>query len=161
MEQNNIDRRSIMKRDTDTFFSHVWPAILSCIIALLAAYAQRAGQRPAVSGPMGYVLAAAVVLLLLLLECYAIRQGVARGQGTCTWPSAVLLGVFPLLGLGEGALLPALLTGFVLVQAGFALFSRMKTGSCKGYNPYIWISLDFDLFMLVASYSQPLIDRLL
>lgn len=161
MEPAQFSRREILKNDLTAFLACYWPATLALAVALPAAYVQRTGLCPAVSGPGGHALAAAVVLLLLLLECYAIRRGVARGQGTCTWPGAVLLGVFPLLGLGEGALLPALLTGSVVIKAGFALFSRVKTGSCKGYNPCIWISLDFDLFMLAATYSGPLIDRLL
>ena len=161
MEPAQFSRREILKNDLTSIFSRYWPAALALAVALPAAYAQKAGQPPAVPGSGGYAPAAILVLLLLLLEGYAIRRGVARGQGTCTWPGAVLLGVFPLLGLGEGALLPALLTGFVVLKAGFALFSRVKTGSCEGYNPCIWISLDFDLFMLAATYSGPLIDRLL
>lgn len=156
MEPAQFSRREILKNDLTSIFSRYWPAALSLAAALPAAYAQKAGQPPAVLGSGGYAPAAILVLLLLLLEGYAIRRGVARGQGTCTWPGAVLLGVLPLLGLGEGALLPALLTGFVVLKAGFALFSRVKTGSCKGYNPCIWISLDCDLFMLVAALTIPL-----
>ena len=151
-----MERKENVKRGMAGIISPVWPAALAFAVALPAAYAQKAGQPPAVPGSGGYAPAAILVLLLLLLEGYAIRRGVARGQGTCTWPGAVLLGVFPLLGLGEGALLPALLTGFVVLKAGFALFSRRKTGSCKGYNPCIWISLDCDLFMLVAALTIPL-----
>ena len=161
MEPAQFSRREIVKNDLTAFLACYWPATLALAVALPAAYAQRTGLCPAVSSPVGHALAAILVVLLLLLEYYAIRRGMLRGQGTCTWPGAVLLGVFPLLGLGEGALLPALLTGFVALKAGFALLSRIRTGSCKGYNSCIWISLDFDLFMLAATYSGPLIDRLL
>ena len=79
MEPAQFSRREILKNDLTSIFSRYWPAALALAVALPAAYAKKAGQPPAVPGSGGYAPAAILVLLLLLLEGYAIRP--AR----CCW----------------------------------------------------------------------------
>ena len=86
MEPAQFSRREILKNDLTSIFSRYWPAALSLAAALPAAYAQKAGQPPAVPGSGGYAPAAILVLLLLLLEGYAIRRETLAKDGKFIYP---------------------------------------------------------------------------